>query len=678
MTYSFDKYAVEEEEWEIVTADWWRMAFTSVSWSYPPKKHTTDPKLPRNQFHGSLFSGLLSGRRQVSREADSELCSWSTESGTHDEDNTLNLDLIGLVGALGAVAAYEKDVGFSYTSFPTIEPHELALCTQTNLLLDVDEDALLSGRERWDELVEDLMNGPVFENHNTDSDGSLESSFTGSLSSNDLHRSTSTLSSIDLNSSEGSVDSYAMPTTPKAKHSFANVEVKGSSPNGSINGIGNYSSHPLSPGKALNASASSFVPNLTSQLYEEPLQFPSLIDSSKSPSNAKSPPSFANFTFPTLNAPHSSTAVKINKDDQGFFSEVQIETSLATGSTTDLLPPFLQEPAQRTRARKSRTREIVDRLRLRSQASPSESSNPTIYTNGISLSPKYASHSPSPICEDQSFLKPRLSVSEDGGDRPSGLSSPSVEEDDGWIDTTQACPTSPTPKTKRTRELFLALTRRRTDSMSSENIKELVASEGGSRAARAAHSSTSPSPSPHTPPLSESNDGWIESTTTTTSPPSLSRKKPKSHPASTRESHNSKKSSNHVSRASTSTSSSTSHFPFSATSAYYPTHTPSTSVPHIGPQAIPYFFPAYPTIAMPVPYTAFMHVPTYPMGIPLHGHQVTTANGVAAAYPLAAAQQYMTSMMPARGASSKSFMTSNTTNNMNMTPAYRAKHSPLW
>src|SRR5258708_3647316 len=52
-----------------------------------------------------------------------------------------------------------------------------------------------------------------------------------------------------------------------------------------------------------------------------------------------------------------------------------------------------------------------------------------------------------------------LSVSEDG----STLSMPSFEEEDAWIDLTPPTVTSspsPTHKARRTRELFLALTRR--------------------------------------------------------------------------------------------------------------------------------------------------------------------------------------------------------------------------
>jgi hypothetical protein len=45
-----------------------------------------------------------------------------------------------------------------------------------------------------------------------------------------LHRSTSTLSSIDLTDSERSVLSISMPATPRAPRSYANIVVKTTSP----------------------------------------------------------------------------------------------------------------------------------------------------------------------------------------------------------------------------------------------------------------------------------------------------------------------------------------------------------------------------------------------------------------------------------------------------------------
>jgi hypothetical protein len=614
MSFRFDTVQ-EEDEWVFITADWWRTAFISVPWTYAPSD-ATKGKSPRRQFHGSLFAGLSQCPRR-NTYSDDVLCKFS--------DDTLNPELVGVCGAMAAVVSYEEDVGFSYSTCPTIEPHELNLFTRVDLSISVDENDLLMGRQRWKELVDDLMNGEIFE---TDIGGSLKSSLTESFSSaSDL-----TLSSMDFSSSDGSTDSSVMPSTPKAKHIFTDVEVKVSSPFGSIDGSGFDNPDFIPPGKSLNAAASSFVPTFSSQSYDA-IHFPPLIDASKSSSPSLS---FANFTFPTLNASSQpQPTVRLRKDEQGFFTEVQKEPG---GEPVKLLPPFLQESSpHRNRLRKSRTREIVDRLRSTSSLDGSTTAQFPL-SNGIELSQKYASHSPSPIPSDGSFVIPRLSVSEDG-DRTSGLSTPS-EDDDGWI--SQPNTVSPRHRAKRTREtreLFLALTRRRTDSLSSDNLKDLLDSSTYDDSSELPPRNTStnmPSPPPQTPPPLASNDGWIES-----NPPlPKSQKKSKS---SSKDSHRRKKSSTHnnsSSRASLSTpSTSSSHFPVvssPSTSACFSSH-PSqhhqqhqhhqhhqhqhlTISPHSmvqQPQPIPYFFPA---VATPVPYTAFMHFPAFPISIPMHGH----------------------------------------------------------
>ena len=51
------------------------------------------------------------------------------------------------------------------------------------------------------------MNGEIFENSNTNNDSDLM------------------LSSVELSSSDGSIDSFFMPSTPKAKHIFADARL---------------------------------------------------------------------------------------------------------------------------------------------------------------------------------------------------------------------------------------------------------------------------------------------------------------------------------------------------------------------------------------------------------------------------------------------------------------------
>ncbi|KDR75548.1 hypothetical protein GALMADRAFT_156549 [Galerina marginata CBS 339.88] len=673
MKFHLDRYVEEEDDWEIIPVKWWYTSFKAVSWSYNSKQGQGQSKPSRRQYQGSLFAGIISKRGSERLPMSPPPRASSREAGVGDEEDSLNLDLVGVKGAMEVVMEYEKDVGFYFTIFPDLG---LYSDTKVDLSVDIDENDLQAGRERWNSLSEELMNGPAFEN-TTDSDESMESSFIGSISSyGDLSHSTSSLSSIDTTRSEGSIDSIPMPSTPKAKLSFNDVMVKDVSPAGSLDGSSGPSLH-LSPSRSLNASASSFVPTFCSQLNEEPVHFPSLADDPKSRPDVRSPPaSFANFTFPTLNPTPLAPAVKIKKDDQGFFTEIQVDNSLGG----DLLPPFLQEPPQRNRTRKSRTREIVDRIR--SQIAPEDSgTGHSLHLNPIS--PKYASHSPSPICDESNFITPRLSVSEDGGDRLSRLSSPSCDDDDGWIDVVQPAVSSPNQKSTRARELFRALTRRRTDSSSSGDLREAVASETSSGLSRNVSSSPSPSPSPQTPPPLVTNDGWVESSTV--SPPEP-QKKPK---ASQSHTHHRKKSSvqhqhhqHHGSRTSFSSSSSSSHLqqPFSASSPHYPQLSPTAMSPHHPqhivppPAAFPYFFPAYPAIAMPSPYAAtFMQVPTYPMGMPMHTAHVAPAAGSMPVAPYMAPP-----LMPGRTASMKpAAPLTSTPTNMNM-PAYRAKHSPLW
>ncbi|KAF8911594.1 hypothetical protein CPB84DRAFT_1762325 [Gymnopilus junonius] len=654
--------AEEEDDWEIIPANWWCTSFMAVSWSFTSKQ---DQRGKDQHFQGSLFVGLSSRLSSRFLSLNSLPSPSRTEGRIPEEGNDLNLELVGVKNAMDTVLGYEKDVGFYFTNFPDLGLYRKP---RPDLSVVIEESELEAGKDRWKEVVEGLMNGPL------DSDGSLESSLIGSYG--DLELSTSTLSSVDLTRSEASVDSIPMPSTPKAKLPFTEVEIKEPSPGGPVDGSRN-SSIQLSPSRSLNASASSFVPSFFSKLTEEPLQFPSLQDDPELQPDAHSPlGSLAHFTFPSLNSTPSSVVIK--KDEQGFFTEVQVEKFSNEGSASDLLPPFLQEPYQRSRPRKSRTREIVDRIR--SRASPEESSLDS-HSRMSAISPRYASHSPSPTGDEGRFVTPRLSMSDDGGDRPSRLSTPSyVDDEDGWIDITQP-PLSDSPssqKSKRTRELFLALTRRRTDSSSSVDLKDVTASSEISSGSVSRHMSISPSPSPSplSPPSLISTDGWIESSLVS-SPLELQNK------VKAGQTHNRKKSSNnngnqqhrnqhqrHSSR--TSVSSSASQRPFGATSPSYSQLSPTIVSPQhlqqhqqlIAPNAVaplPYFFPPYPTVALPSPYaTAFMQVPTFPL--------VHAQGGAMAGIP------YMTpTLMPLRGVGVKSSMSTT-----NTAPMHMPKHSPMW
>ncbi|PPQ88995.1 hypothetical protein CVT25_005096 [Psilocybe cyanescens] len=677
------RYVREEDlDWEIVPLDWWNTSFMAVSWSYNPDLQGS--KSHRSRFRGPLF--LSEGSRQSHSPLPTIRSprALSKARRISEEDDELNLELVGVKFALEAVMAYEKDVGFDHSDFPDLGLNKSPLEAADDLSSGIDQKDLQAGKDQWNEMLEELMNGPAFES-TADSDESLESSFISSISSyGNFIQPTSISSYIDTGSSKGSIESIPMPSTPKPKSFFNDVEIKSSSPNGSLDGSRSNALN-LSPSRSLSATASSFIPTFCSHLSEEPSHFSLLQDNTHNPSGLFSPSaSFANFTFPTLN-PASPSAIKVKKDDQSFFTDVQVEGSLAGRSSSDLLPPFLQDASQRNRSRKSRTREIVDQLR--SQTAPDfTKSSPNLDTDTIS--PKYASLSPSPTGEETNLVKPRLSVSEDGGG-PSRLSTP-WDDDDGWIDITQpAAVPAAEQKSKRTRELFLALTRRRTDSSSSGDLKEtsLAIDPVLSRSCDISTSSSpSPSPSPHNPSasnLTSGSDGWIEGKPTAPPEP---QKKPKAAASSHSKdphSHSRKRSSHHNSRASiSSTGSSHVQPPFSAA---YPQLSP-TLIPHphsqhmVSPQtaAFPYFFPAYQAASMPSPYAAaFMQVPTYPMGMSMHGHGthlVPTAGTVV--HPMSGIQY----MIPARGPSTKPTMpmTPMMTTSSNVATSHRAKHAPLW
>lgn len=601
-----------------------------------------------------MISGPLlvqvTGRRQPPSSMD--------EVGGHG-DTALNIELVGVKAALDAVVAYERSVGFYYQTFPKIEPEELesliALSLSTKI---VDVEDTLIHQVRWQELLVDLMHSPLPES-SSDSEETSELAASSSSIGDSLLHSTSTLSSLDLTSSEGSLESQPMPSTPRAKSSLHHsIEVKDTSPTGSIR---------ISPNRSLSALASSFIPTSSrSSSNDNP---PFLQEPSRT---APKHSSFADFVFPSLNpsmsASTSSTSARLKKDSEGFFSE---ESSNAT--PTSLLPSFLQESSQRSiRSRKSRTREIVDRLR--SESVPNEERACNLHKGRNAVSPKYASYSPSPQLLDDfalSLIKPRRSVSEDGSGEQrqhrqtvsmtsfsasasaststSRLSTPEMEDDDGWIDigdpTTSR--SSPDDKSKRTRELFLALTRRRTDSVSSDVLKEMVnqsttqACEGATAPAEEyTEMSILSRPSPSTPPRTDiirsmpvspsiartgtvtSNDGWIETSSI------VHEKSPKKEKTLKKETHYRKKSQNHNpghnsfplwARNSAFQSSMPPHplhpptlplspFPpssvataFSHPSALGPHLMPApTATPAPGPGAMPYFFPSYPNLPLSV------------------------------------------------------------------------------
>ncbi|KAJ6631407.1 hypothetical protein B0H10DRAFT_492842 [Mycena sp. CBHHK59/15] len=453
-----------EDGWQVVSPEWWRIPFSAVSWAY-----AADPKdagglsgvAKPPHYHDALFRIRVAS---LDDRHDEDLADW--------DDGLLNPDLVGVKGAVDAVASYEIDVGFHWSSAVTDKK------TPPDLRASVNENQVALCKEQWDELVQDLTGGLSIDGKDRYHDSDEDSSY-------GLHRSTSTLSSIDLTDSERSVASVSMPATPKARRSYANIVVKNVSPSRSSSSRdSDRSALHTSPPRRLNASASLFVPSPV-RAKLNPVPYPSL---------SPPPTSFTNFVFPSLDVP-PLPVVKIKKDEQGFYSEVEAPPTPPPRTSSMLLPSFLHDAFHRRRAPASKTRAIVDRLK--SSGLPQTQREPV------------KSQVVSAELDVFSLPKPRLSVSEHGGDGDSCLSSPAVDDDrDGWIGGDEGelkpAPSLASSKTRRTRELFLALTRRRSNSSPPKST--LVAEPPADDVIGITVLLPSPSPSP----APSSNDGWIE------------------------------------------------------------------------------------------------------------------------------------------------------------------------
>ncbi|KAJ7270149.1 hypothetical protein B0H12DRAFT_1229384 [Mycena haematopus] len=460
-----------DEGWQVVSPEWWRIPFNAVSWAYSPQdvaatEVTQSPRVAKvakpPHYHAALFS---------IRAASTDDQQYGEDFLSEGDDGRLNPDLVGFKGAEAAVESYEIDVGFHWP------PMQIEEKRRPDLALEVKEDHVALAKERWDELVQDLTGGLSIANtdryHDSDDD-----------SMRGLRRSTSTLSSIDLTDSERSVLSVSMPATPRAHRSYANIVVKTTSPSRSTSSRDSDRSP-----RRLNAGASTFVPNPAKAktvsdpasffVAPETISFPSL-----NVARAPSPSFNANFVFPSLDVP-PLPAVKIAKDAQGFYSEVDSTPAPTHARTSSaLLPAFLHDAFARRRPPTSKTRAIVDRLKSSGSGG----------TQGL-IKP----HSAPPQLELSVLSKPRLSVSEYGSDGDS----PALDGDsEGWIGGEDAVATGPAnSKSRRTRDLFLALTRRRSNS--SPPKPTLVVEPPADEAVGI----TVELPSPTS---SSSHDGWIE------------------------------------------------------------------------------------------------------------------------------------------------------------------------
>jgi hypothetical protein len=149
-----EREGATDGDWQLVDPEcWWRTTFTSVSWSFTPEDDSCGQRVASPPYL-SLPSS-----------------SPATRSHADTEDNfSLNPDLVGFKLAEAAVSPYEKNVGFNYAPFPTIEPEDLGLPPPLNL--SFSEEDVIASRDRWRESVEDLLS--------SDSEGSMSSSMTES------------------------------------------------------------------------------------------------------------------------------------------------------------------------------------------------------------------------------------------------------------------------------------------------------------------------------------------------------------------------------------------------------------------------------------------------------------------------------------------------------------------
>ncbi|TEB38123.1 hypothetical protein FA13DRAFT_725341 [Coprinellus micaceus] len=544
--------------------EWWQTPLGTPSW-------TSDDDNVKGRIAPPMFYRFSSSES-------------TTTPPLKTEDVSLNPDHLACKLAEDALASYERDVGFGFAIYPDIDRSPRRIAYPSELSSDPREQARrmvrLAALKRWIQLVKEEQEEcppPL------DSDDSLSSSLTDSTCTKPrspvpINRS---LSSLD---SENSGDFFAMPATPVSKASYTNVLLKDVSPSSSVTD----ESPVATPSKQLSPFASSFVP-----------------------SNAEAP-GLSSFTFPTLNPPNKSTArlttVKIKKDDQGFFTDVQLAEDTGPKSP---LPSFLQQPSPRRRTRISKTREMVDRLRA-----------DNLTAKCISLSP-----SPDAHCDLRPSIQRRLTVSEDGGDRDreSSLSTPSQDdEDEGWMYIGIKAPgpsPSPSPsKAKRARDMLLALTRRMTtESASSEPCS--------TRDDSPAYAITRPASTDYAAP---NHEGWIEGLPTSESPqptpPRSSSTKPIPSITTTRPPPPPRKKQHYPTKSSSTTSSNVPSLLPSPTHASFPTG-PSpymAPIPMLSPPPAQFAFSVAPSPPVPVPAIPFFFapVPPPPLGypIPMHPH----------------------------------------------------------
>ena len=312
------------DQWELVENDWWRTFFNSVSWTYPPSQAGTSrrPSKRATLLRLSRASQLLkAGLSRYPLRRPSDIATPMTDE--------LSRDLVGVRAAEEVLWPYESSSGFDmierflrlfHLGWVFDDGHHIPGDPSSEEYQERWEEDL---RNLFEESFKRLSEDPYLPDFSPDhSEERLkdlspywDSCLDNSSTLDDLIRS---LESADLTDSELSADSDPLPITPRARH-------HSSSP---------VSAHSLKP---LNATASSFVPT--------PIKYHS--SSSPSPSPSPSPPALDIINFPTLRQTILSAPRKDDRDSKSRTKRPSV-------------PSFL---ADKTDARKSKTRQLVDKMK---------------------------------------------------------------------------------------------------------------------------------------------------------------------------------------------------------------------------------------------------------------------------------------------------------------------------
>ena len=284
-----------------------------------------------------------------------------------ESELALNPELVGARSAISVLRPYEVCVGIDVSDGVGQDKSDVV----RDLSREIDEKAVTLNQKKWRELLEELSR-PLEDSdgmelgatHGTSFSFTLDRSVTREIA--DADQSSSLLPGLDLALS----DVHNPPSSSPISQSLYISHAVGRSD--SPCGTRSCTLTPLAS-SPLNGPDSSSSDSLASEFEFGRTPTPSLsfsTDSSpKSIATSPSPPLF-DLVFPSLNGRSLPPKIHLEKDDQGFFMAFEDHPSdhMAKPSpTSNLLPPFLIEESPKRKFNQSRTRTIVDRLKLDTQ-----------------------------------------------------------------------------------------------------------------------------------------------------------------------------------------------------------------------------------------------------------------------------------------------------------------------